>query len=184
MSVELDDGGVPRFTIQEGVAWDSLLAPEVALAAARDADAVCFGSLAQRHEPARSSVQALVAATPAASLRIFDVNLRQPYYSRERLERSLQLANVLKLNDGELPVLASLFALEGPLPAQLDTLARRFELRLVALTRADRAACCVATLARPITPACRRRSRTRSARATRSPPRSRWGCCSAGRSTR
>lgn len=135
VSVELDDGGVPRFTIQEGVAWDSLLAPEVALAAARDADAVCFGSLAQRHEPARSSVQALVAATPAASLRIFDVNLRQQYYSRERLERSLQLANVLKLNDGELPVLASLFALEGPLPAQLDTLARRFELRLVALTR-------------------------------------------------
>lgn len=135
VSVELEGDGVPRFTIHEGVAWDSLLAPEPALAAAGGADAVCFGSLAQRHEPARSSVQALVAATPAAALRIFDVNLRQQHYSREVVEQSLRLANVLKLNDGELPVLASLFGLDGEAEAQLDALARRFELRLVALTR-------------------------------------------------
>jgi fructokinase len=135
VGVELEAGGVPRFTIHEGVAWDGLLATDAALAAAARADAVCFGSLAQRREPARGSVRRLVAATRADALRIFDVNLRQPFYSLETLEESLRLANVLKLNDGELPVLASALGLGGTVDEQLDALARRFDLRLVALTR-------------------------------------------------
>jgi fructokinase len=135
VGVELDAEGVPRFTIHGGAAWDLLLATGGALAAATAADAVCFGSLGQRGEPARSSIQTLVAATPPRALRIFDVNLRQPFYSREVLEQSLRLANVLKLNDTELPVLASLFGAGGSPEAQLEGLARRFDLRLAALTR-------------------------------------------------
>jgi fructokinase len=138
VGVELDSDGVPRFTIHGDAAWDRLLATQAALAAMAAADAVCFGSLGQRAEPARSSIQALVAATPTRALRIFDVNLRQPFYSREVLEQSLRLANVLKLNDGELPVLASLFGAGGSPEAQLDELARRFDVRVVALTRGAR----------------------------------------------
>jgi fructokinase len=137
VTVELEPGGAPRFTIHEGVAWDGLLATDEALCAATRADAVCFGSLAQRCEPARGSVRRLVAATRADALRIFDVNLRQSFYSRETLDESLRLASVLKLNDGELPVLASVYGLGGTLDEQLDALAARFELRLVALTRGD-----------------------------------------------
>lgn len=135
VAVELDAGGVPRFTIHGDAAWDLLLATPGALGAAKAADAVCFGSLGQRGEPARRSIQALVAATPARALRIFDVNLRQPFYSCEVLEQSLRLANVLKLNDTELPVLASLLGVDGSPEAQIEGLARRFDLRVVALTR-------------------------------------------------
>lgn len=135
VEVELDADGVPRFTIHADAAWDLLLATPGALGAAAAADAVCFGSLGQREEPARSSIQALVAATSARALRIFDVNLRQPFDSCAVMEQSLRLANVLKLNDTELPVLASLFGASGSPEAQLEGLARRFDLRVVALTR-------------------------------------------------
>jgi fructokinase len=138
VAVELDAAGGPRFTIHEGVAWDLLLATEGALGAAAAADAVCFGSLGQRREPARSSIQALVAAAPARALRIFDVNLRPPFTSREAVEQSLRLANVLKLNDTELPVVASLLGAGGSPEAQIEDLARRFDLRVVALTRGAR----------------------------------------------
>ncbi|MFZ2643657.1 MAG: carbohydrate kinase [Verrucomicrobiia bacterium] len=138
VSVELATDGQPRFTIHENVAWDRIVADETSLAFAAQADVVCFGSLAQRSEPSRSSVRELVAATPAAALRVFDINLRQHFYSRDVVEESLRLANVLKLNDAELPVLAAMFGLGGGVRDQLAALAQRFALRTVALTRGAR----------------------------------------------
>lgn len=135
VTVQLGADGVPQFTIHENVAWDRLTTTEEALAAVADADAVCFGSLGQRCEPARSSIRQLVSAARPAALRIFDINLRQHFYSREVIEHSLQQANVLKLNDTELPVLAALFGLTGSVSGQLAELTRRFELEVVALTR-------------------------------------------------
>jgi fructokinase len=135
VSVELDTGGQPRFTIHEDVAWDRLTADAAALAAVAEADAVCFGSLAQRSEPARHAVRTLVTATRPDALRIFDVNLRPPLVRRDVLEGSLALANVLKLNDQELPVLAELFGLPGGVEESVAELARRYRLSLVALTR-------------------------------------------------
>jgi len=135
VAVELSGDGVPHFTIHEGVAWDRLQPSDAALQAARGADAICFGSLAQRSEPSRSTIQGLVDQSRVTALRIFDVNLRQHFFTREILERSLRLANVLKLNDTELPVLADMFDLAGDAAAQLAALAGRFELELVALTR-------------------------------------------------
>ena len=135
VSVELAADGQPRFIIHENVAWDRMVADEASLAFAARADAVCFGSLAQRREPSRSSIRALVAATPATALRVFDINLRQQFYSPEIVETSLQLANVLKLNDQELPVLAAMFGLRGGVREQLAALAKQFGLRAVALTR-------------------------------------------------
>lgn len=147
--VELSGDGLARFTIQENVAWDHVaLAPE-AVAAASSADAICFGSLAQRSTSSRDAIQRLIAIAPANVLRVFDINLRQNFYTREVIEQSLQLANVLKLNDDELPTLAAMFNPDGStgetsrgavssphtIERQIECLAQQFNLQVVALTR-------------------------------------------------
>ncbi len=109
--VELSGDGLAHFTIQENVAWDHIAVTTEALGAASEAHAISFGSLAQRSEPSRNTIQQLVAAVPPHALRVFDINLRQQFYSRDVIEQSLQLANVLKLNDDELPTLAAMFNL-------------------------------------------------------------------------
>jgi fructokinase len=135
VSVELLAGGQPRFAIHEDVAWDHLALEAAALAAVAEADAVCFGTLAQRREPARGTIQALLAAVRPGALRILDINLRQHYYSREIIETSLRLANVVKCNDSELPVLAAMLGLRGSARGQIEQLARERAQRLVCLTR-------------------------------------------------
>jgi len=134
-TVALSGNGLAHFTIQDNVAWDYLVADEKAITLASSADAICFGSLAQRSESSRNAIQKLVASSPAQALRVFDVNLRQRFYTREVIERSLQLANVLKLNNDELPTLAAMFNLIGSTENQMESLARIFGLKVVALTR-------------------------------------------------
>jgi fructokinase len=138
--VSLSGDGLAHFTIHDNVAWDYLAATPEALAAARQADAICFGSLAQRSQTSRNTIQQLVAAAPAQALRVFDINLRQHYYSCDLIERSLHLANVLKLNDDELPILAEMFDLTGSAAQQyqIEQLALSFNLGVVALTRGQR----------------------------------------------
>jgi fructokinase len=104
--VEVSSDGLAHFTIQESVAWDHIALTSEALAIANAADAICFGTLAQRSYPSRHTIQQLIATTPADALKVFDINLRQQFYSRDVIEESLRQANVLKLNDDELPVLA------------------------------------------------------------------------------
>ena len=135
VAVTLRDGGVPHFSIQEDVAWDWIVPTDLALKAVGEADAICFGSLAQRSPVSRASIQQLMAAAPAKALRIFDINLREHYYSREIIEQSLRLANVLKLNDTELRALATLFDLGSHPKQQIQGLSELFELQLIALTR-------------------------------------------------
>jgi len=139
VSVTLDPTGQPTYTIHTDVAWDFLEAGPEVLRAAAGADAVCFGTLAQRHPVARDSIRRLLQATRPEALRIFDINLRQRFWSREVIVESLALANVLKLNDEELPILMDLLGW----PCEDDQglmarLAQRFDLRAVALTRGAR----------------------------------------------
>lgn len=133
--VALSGDGLAQFTVLENVAWDYIAATPEALAAAGAADAICFGSLAQRCERSRQTIQQLIAAAPSKALRVLDINLRQRFYSREIIEKSLQLANVLKLNDDELPRLAAMFSLSGSTRQQVESLAQTFGLQVVALTR-------------------------------------------------
>jgi fructokinase len=133
--VRLSGDGLAHFTIQENVAWDRIALAAEAVASADSADAICFGSLAQRSEPSRGTIQQPVTKAPANALRVYDINLRQQFYSRMLVEQSLQLANVLKLNDDELPKLAQMFALAGSTKDQIERLAQLFNLRVVALTR-------------------------------------------------
>jgi fructokinase len=145
--VELSGNGLAHFTILEDAAWDHIALTPEALAAESSADAICFGSLAQRNNASRKTIQQLVAAAPETAIKVFDINLRQHFYSRPVVEESLRLANVLKLNDDELPTLAAMFDLVGngsspntlagmPAPhEQIEQLVKRFGLRVVALTR-------------------------------------------------
>lgn len=135
VTVSLSGNGIPHFVIHEPVAWDRLILTPDALDAIQTADAVCFGTLAQRHEQARNTIQKLVAAVPKNTLRILDINLRQKYFSREIIEQSLHLADILKLNDVELVILADMFDLKGSTRSQLELLAIKFDLKMIALTR-------------------------------------------------
>lgn len=135
VSVDVQADGQPRFIIHENVAWDRISVDATSLEFAAHADALCFGSLAQRSATSRAAIRQVLSQTPATALRVFDINLRQHFYSRELIESSLALANALKLNETELPVLAEMFSLGGDARAQLAALAKRFELRAIAFTR-------------------------------------------------
>jgi len=135
VTVQLDAAGIPTYVIHEGVAWDHIPATPAALELAGRAAVTCFGTLAQRSPESRAAVHAFLAATPKASLRILDVNLRQSYYDVEVIRASLQAANILKLNDSEMPVLAKLLRLPADEERAITLLLRKFALRVIAVTR-------------------------------------------------
>ena len=134
VQVELDARGVPTYTIMEGVAWDHIpFTPEMEALAQR-ADAVCFGSLVQRMA-SRESVLRFLRATRPEALKVFDINLRQHYYSPAVLEESLKIADILKINDEEIRIVADMFGLGGDDTAVSRVLIDRYGLRLVILTK-------------------------------------------------
>lgn len=133
--VELDAAGRPQFEIAQGVAWDHIPWSDDLADLARRADAVCFGTLAQRGETSRATIHRFLESTGPDCLRILDVNLRRPFFDDGVVLDSLGLANAVKLNDEELPAVASMCDLAGPAPAVLQGLRERYGLRLVALTR-------------------------------------------------
>jgi fructokinase len=135
VSVALGSDGKPSYEIHENVAWDRLAVDEAALATVQEADAVYFGTLAQRGEPSRSAIRILVAAAPANAFRILDLNFRPPFVGREIIEASLEMAGMLKMSDEELPVLADLIGLNGSTRRQISELAHRYGFSLIALTR-------------------------------------------------
>lgn len=126
--------GQPAYTIHENVAWDHIPLTEEMLSLARRAGAICFGTLAQRGEVSQRTTRAMVEATPADAYRIYDINLRQHFYSKELIDRSLRIANVLKINDDELVLLQEMFALPKDTDAACRHLAERYGLRMVVLT--------------------------------------------------
>ena len=134
VAVTLNGNGVPHFVIHENVAWDRLEKTSIALQTVRSADAVCFGSLAQRSEISRSTIIELLRETKPGALKVFDINLREKYYTCEVIEQSLKLANVLKLNDQELFILSKMFNLTGNNNQLIAALAEKFGLSVVALT--------------------------------------------------
>ncbi|MBZ5552728.1 MAG: carbohydrate kinase [Acidobacteriia bacterium] len=133
--VNIDRNGNPAYVIHEHVAWDFLPLTRQWLGLAGRADAICFGSLAQRSEVSRTTIRALLEKTSPNALRIFDVNLRAPFFTREVIETSLQLATVLKVSRDELPVVARLLSMSEHGPILLNTIMQRYNLRLIALTR-------------------------------------------------
>jgi fructokinase len=135
--------GQPHYTIHEPAAWDFMELSDEWVKLAERADAICFGSLAQRSLESRQTIQTLAAQTQAGCVRVFDVNLRAPFYSSEVVQESLELATVMKMNDDEVPLVLGLLGLQafdpqapGALRAGAERLLEEFPtLRLVAITR-------------------------------------------------
>jgi len=110
VSVTLGNGQ-PEYVIHQPAAWDSLELSDEWLQLAERADAICFGSLAQRSIESRQTIQTLAAQTSSACIRVYDVNLRPPFYSGEIVQESLELATVVKMNDAEVPQVLGLLGL-------------------------------------------------------------------------
>lgn len=113
VQVTLDAEGVPTYDIKQGVAWDNIPFTDEIREIARNCRAVCWGSLAQRSEASRQMIYNFLDATPSDCIRIFDINLRQNFYTKEVICESLERCNVLKINDEELVTLGRLFGYPG-----------------------------------------------------------------------
>jgi fructokinase len=138
VKVEVDRTGQPRFDISEPVAWDFLEFTPPWQQLASQADAVCFGSLAQRSAQSRSTIRRFLRAMRPEAVRIFDVNLRQNFYTAPVLAESMQLATIVKLNHQELPKIMRLFEWEhrGE-EASARQLLDSYDLKLVCVTRGN-----------------------------------------------
>jgi fructokinase len=138
VSIEIDSSGQPRFDIAEPVAWDFIEWTPAWQQLAQAADAVCFGSLAQRSSQSRTTIKSFLQATRPQTIRIFDANLRQNFYNAQILTQSMQLATIVKINHEELPKIMHLLGLENS--SEKDSVRRLLsshDLRLVCVTRGN-----------------------------------------------
>ena len=135
VQVELDPQGVPQYEIKENVAWDNIPFTPQLEALAHRTRAVCWGSLAQRSEVSRATIMRFVDSTSDDCLRVFDINLRQNFYSREVIEESMRRCSVLKINDEELVIVSRLLQLPGiDVREKCRGLMELFGMKMVVLT--------------------------------------------------
>ena len=139
VNVKLDADGVAQYEFAHAVAWDFLEWSSDWQQLALDVDAVCFGSLAQRSQNSCATIRQFLAAVPEHTVKVFDVNLRQAYYSAEILGESMRLADIVKLNDDELPTLMELMkVVHKDETASARKLLREYGLKVVCITRGSR----------------------------------------------
>ena len=137
VQVELDAEGVPCYDIKEGVAWDNIPYTQALEGLASQTRAVCFGSLAQRSIVSRQTIHRFLDAMPddADTLRIFDINLRQGFYTKEILCDSFRRCNILKINDEELVTVSRMFGYPGiDLQDKCWILLAKYNLKMLILT--------------------------------------------------
>jgi len=138
VDVELDADGQARYVFRDDVAWDHLQADADTLALLQTADAICYGTLAGRRAESLRALEAMIAAPPKTTLRVFDVNLRAPHYTPETVLALLETADILKLNDEELPIIVSMLGQSMTDPAaQAKWLIDRYGYKLLVLTRGE-----------------------------------------------
>ena len=136
VQVELDAEGVPCYDIKEGVAWDNIPYTPALEDLAKHTKAVCFGSLAQRSVVSRDTINRFIDAMPAEdTLKIFDINLRQGFYTKEILCNSFSKCNILKINDEELVTVSRMFGYPGiDLQDKCWILLAKYNLKMLILT--------------------------------------------------
>jgi fructokinase len=133
--------GQPEYEIRKPVAWDALEWSSDWQRLARRCDAVCFGTLAQRSERSRSTILRFIEHTRSSCLRVFDINLRKPFFSRAMIEAALPFVTVLKMNDVELPQVAEMFAISARSASELMlAIQRKLGVRLLLVTRGEQGA--------------------------------------------
>ncbi|MDQ7089692.1 MAG: carbohydrate kinase [Methylococcales bacterium] len=131
--VYLDDHGAPDYEITGNVAWDFI--PTISPHFMNSIDAVCFGTLAQRSPLSAQSIITFLDTVPKTALRLFDINLRQQFYTPDIIHQSLKRATIFKVNSDELHCIGSLFNLLGSENQMLATLSERYSLQLCILTK-------------------------------------------------
>lgn len=137
VQVTVDNDGIPHYDIKEGVAWDNIPYTTALKELARQTQAVCFGSLAQRSPVSRQTIQRFLDDMPNTSdtIKIFDINLRQHFYTKDILHDSLMRCNILKINDEELKVLSQILQCDDiSMNDQCKFLTNKYNLRMVILT--------------------------------------------------
>ncbi|CEA15384.1 hypothetical protein ING2E5B_0617 [Fermentimonas caenicola] len=136
VQVTLSGAGIPQYEICENVAWDNIPFTKRTENLAKRTSAVCFGSLAQRNITSRETIKKFLKTVPADCIKIFDINLRQHFYTKNIIEESLKISNVLKINDDEIKVVADLYGWKEIDEQELCMqLLRRFALDIVILTK-------------------------------------------------
>lgn len=131
------DKGIPRYIINEGVAWDYIPVTEEMKRLMSEADAICFGTLAQRSPVSRNTTIELLKLVREDAYKLYDINLRQHFYSRELIEESLSHANSFKINDEEIEILKDLFSLDIDNEQMCHWLISEFGLKLFILTAGE-----------------------------------------------
>lgn len=137
VQVKIDQTGIPLYDIKENVAWDNIPYTEHLDALAKRTKAVCFGSLAQRNVVSRETINNFLDTMPKDddSLIVFDVNLRQGFYNKEILCKSMQNCNILKINDEELITVSRMFGYPGiDLQDKCWILLGKYNLKMLILT--------------------------------------------------
>ena len=137
VQVTLDGEGVPCYEIKEGVAWDNIPFTDELKRLALNTRAVCFGSLAQRNEVSRATINRFLDTMPDidGQLKIFDINLRQDFYTKEVLRESFKRCNILKINDEELITISRMFGYPGiDLQDKCWILLAKYNLKMLILT--------------------------------------------------
>ena len=135
VKVSVDNWGVPQYKICEGVAWDNIPFTPALANLAKETQVACFGSLAQHKEVSRATIHTFLDAMPKDSLKIFDINLRLHYYTKEVIEFSLEKAHILKINDEEVVKIAQLFGWEGTEKEICKQLLSKYQLDILILTK-------------------------------------------------
>lgn len=133
----LDKVGAATYSFPDEVAWDHLQVNSYALQIQTKLDAVCFGTLAQRSQHTKDTLLKYVSGVCGKTLRVFDINLRQHFYSSEIIEGSLQLTDILKINSEELTVIKNIFGGGSDTATFLGRLIEDYELAMVILTRGE-----------------------------------------------
>lgn len=136
VNVTLDVNGIPAYEICKNVAWDNMPFTQGIEGIAKRTQAVCFGSLAQRSEISKQTIHRFIKALPEDAIKIFDINLRQKFYTLEIIEKSLQLSDILKINDEEVIVMSELLSLYNKDEREIcKHLLIRYNLKMVILTK-------------------------------------------------
>lgn len=135
--VELDAKGHPQYEIVQNVAWDFIEVEDKALEAVKKAGTLVYGSLVARNEISKNTLLACIAN---AQFRVFDVNLRQPFYSKSLIDALLSKANVVKMNDDELDIISAWYGFAGSQKEKISAIKKANQLDLLVVTLGEKGA--------------------------------------------
>ena len=136
VGITLSDG-IADYVIYENVAWDFIELTKESVSTLLKADAICFGTLAQRNKVSRDAIMTALKLVPQKCLKVYDINLRQKYYNAELISNSLLSCDVFKINDDEILLFKQLFNLDGNEVEVCQTILKTYTIEYLALTKGE-----------------------------------------------